>query len=408
MPGATASLTSLEDAVARLLADAPPACAVESVPLRDAPDRVLAADIVAPLDVPSWDCSAMDGFAFARASLERADVTLPVVQRIAAGTTGAPLAPGCAARIFTGGLVPPGADTIVPQEDCAVSAGRLIVRRVPPLGANIRFAGEDVRQGTTVLAAGVVLGSAAVGVAASLGLEELPVYRRRTVAMFCTGDELVKPGRPLGRGQIYGSNSYTLGALLARCGCEILDLGYVPDCPETTADVLDEAARRGDVVISTGGVSVGEEDHVRRAVERVGCLDLWRLNIKPGKPLVYGRVRDTPFIGLPGNPAAVFVTFLLVVRPFLRRLQGATVGAPAGFPVRAAFEWPRPNPRREFLRARVMPSADGTSDAVIHPRQGSGALSATVWADGLIDIPAAHPVQRGDLVRFLPLAGLLG
>jgi molybdopterin molybdotransferase len=408
MPGATASLTSLEDAVARLLADAPPVCAVESVPLREALDRVLAADIVAPLDVPSWDCSAMDGFAFARASVERAGVTLPVVQRIAAGSAGTPLAPGCAARIFTGGPVPPGADTVVPQEDCAVSAGRLTVCRIPPRLANIRFAGEDVRQGTTILAAGAMLGPAALGVAASLGLLELPVYRRRTVAMFFTGDELVKPGWPLGRGQIYGSNGYTLGALLARCGCEILDLGHVPDCPETTADVLDEAARQGDVVISTGGVSVGEEDHVRRAVEQVGCLDLWRLNIKPGKPLVYGRVRDIPFIGLPGNPAAVFVTFLLVVRPFLRRLQGATVGPPAGFPVRAAFEWPRPNQRREFLRARLQHNGDGTTDALIHPQQGSGVLSATAWADGLIDIPAAHPVQRGDMVRFLPLAGLLG
>lgn len=402
-----ASLTSLEDAVARLLADAPPASAVELVPLRDALDRVLAADIVASLNVPPWDCSAMDGFAFARAAADAGEARLPVVQRIAAGNVGAPLAPGGAARIFTGGPMPPGADTVVPQEDCAVAAGRLTVRRVPHRGANVRGAGEDIRKGTTVLAVGALLGPAALGVAASLGLAEVPVYRRLKAAMFFTGDELVKPGRPLGPGQIYGSNGYTLGALLARAGCEVLDLGYVPDCPETTADVLDEAARQGDVVISTGGASVGEEDHVRRAVERVGRLDLWRLNIKPGKPLIYGHVRGTPFIGLPGNPVAVFVTFLLVVRPFLRRLQGGAVGPPANFPVRAAFDWPRPNKRREFLRARLVSGGNGASEAVIHPNQGSGVLSSTAWAEGLIDIPGGHPVQRGDMVRFLPLAGLL-
>jgi molybdopterin molybdotransferase len=244
--------------------------------------------------------------------------------------------------------------------------------------------------------------------AASLGLVEVPVYRRIRAAMFFTGDELVRPGEKLLPGEIYGSNEYTLGALLARANCEVLDLGYVPDSLDRTAALLDEAARSADVVISTGGASVGEEDHVRQALERVGRLDLWRLNLKPGKPLLFGRVHGTPFIGLPGNPVAVFITFVLVVRPFLRSLQGAAVAPAAEFPVRAAFDWPRPNKRREFLRARLVDGQDGKPEVVIHPNQGSGVLSSTAWADGLIDIPGAHAVRCGESVRFLPFAGLLG
>lgn len=409
MRAATPTLTPLEDALARLLAAAPRPGTVERVPIPEALDRVLAEDIVAPLSVPPWDCSAMDGFAIARDALDSAEeVTLPVVQRIAAGSVGTRLAPGSAARIFTGGPIPPGADTVVPQEDCSAVDGTVTIHHAPRHGRHVRRAGEDIRQGAIVLSRGAVLGAGALGLAASLGLVELPVYRRLKAAMFFTGDELVRPGKPLRPGEIYGSNDCTLGALLARFGCQVINVGYVPDCPDLTAAVLDDAGRRADVVISTGGASVGEEDHVRHALERVGRLELWRLNLKPGKPLIYGRVHGTPFIGLPGNPVAVFITFLLVVRPFLRSLQGATVTRPPEFPVRAGFDWPRPNTRREFLRARLVDGDDGRSEVVIHPNQGSGVLSSTAWADGLIDIPGSQAVQRGETVRFLPFAGLLG
>lgn len=409
MRGEIPTLTPLEDALDRLLAAALPPGTVERVPVPEALDRVLAADIVAPLNVPPWDCSAMDGFAIARDALDSAkEVSLPVVQRIAAGSVGTRLAPGSAARIFTGGPIPLGADTVVRQEDCSAADGSVTIHRAPPRGGNVRRTGEDIGKGATVLSRGAVLGAGALGLAASLGLVELPVYRRLKVAMFFTGDELVRPGEPLRPGAIYGSNDCTLGALLTRSGCQVIDAGYVPDCPDLTAAVLADAGRRADVVISTGGASVGEEDHVRRALEQVGRLDLWRLNLKPGKPLIYGRVHGTPFIGLPGNPVAVFITFLLVVRPFLRRLQGATVTRPAEFPVRAGFDWPRPNRRREFLRARLVDGDDGSPEVVIHPNQGSGVLSSTAWADGLIDIPGSRAVRRGETVRFLPFAGLLG
>lgn len=409
MRGEMPTLTPLEDALDHLLASAPSGRTVERVPIADALDRVLAADIVAPLSIPPWDCSAMDGFAFARDTLGTADeVTLPVVQRIAAGSVGTRLAPGGAAQIFTGGPIPPGADTVVPQEDCSAADGTVTIHHAPPLGRNVRRAGEDIRKGAIVLRQGAVLRAGALGLAASLGLVELPVYRRLKTAVFFTGDELVRPGEPLGAGKIYRSNDCTLRALLMRSGCQVIDLGHVPDCPDLTAGVLDDAGHRADVVISTGGASVGEEDHVRHALERVGRLELWRLNLKPGKPLIYGRVHGTPFIGLPGNPVAVFITFLLVVRPFLQRLQGATVTRPAEFPVRAGFDWPRPNKRREFLRARLVDGDDGRPEVAIHPNQGSGALGSTAWADGLVDIPGSQAVRRGETVGFLPFAGLLG
>ncbi len=403
------TLAPLEEALARLLATAPSPGNVERVPIPEALDRVLAADIVAPVSIPPWDCSGMDGFAIARDALDSAkEVALPVVQRITAGSVGTRLAPGSAARIFTGGPIPPGADTVVPQEDCSATAGTVTIHHVPPHGRHVRCAGEDICEGAIVLSRGAVLEPAALGLAASLGLVELPVYRRLTAAVFFTGDELVRPGEPLRPGKIYGSNDCTLGALLVRSGCQVIDMGHVPDCADLTAAVLEDAARHADVVISTGGASVGEEDHVRQALERVGRLDLWRLNLKPGKPLIFGRVHGTPFIGLPGNPAAVFITFLLVVRPFLRSLQGAPVTRPMAFPVRAGFDWPRPNKRREFLRARLVHSEDGRPEAIIHPNQGSGSLSSTAWADGLIDIPGSQAVRRGETVRFLPFAGLLG
>ncbi len=409
MDADTATLTPMEDALARLLAAAPSCGTAERVPIPEALGRVLAADIVAPVSLPPWDCSAMDGFAIARDALDAAsEITLPVVQRIAAGSVGTRLGPQSAARIFTGGPVPEGADTVVPQEVCTATAGAVTIHRAPAHGSNVRRAGEDVCQGEVVLRRGAVLGPGALGLAASLGLVDLPVYRRLTAAMFFTGDELVRPGEPLGPGKIYGSNDCTLGALLARSGCQVIDMGHVPDCPDLTAAVLEDAARHADVVISTGGVSVGEEDHVRQALERVGRLELWRLNLKPGKPLIFGHVHSTPFIGLPGNPVAVFITFLLVVRPFLQSLQGATVKRPVEFSVRARFDWPRPNKRREFLRACLVQADDGSPEATIHPNQSSAALSSTAWADGLVDLPGSQAVRRGETVRFLPFTGLLG
>ena len=259
MRGELPTLTPLEEALARLLAAAPPPGSVERVPMPEALDRVLATDIVAPLSVPPWDCSAMDGFAIARDALDSTEeTTLPVVQRIAAGSVGTRLAPGSAARIFTGGPIPPGADTVVPQEDCSAADGTVTIHHAPPRGGNVRRTAEDIRKGAIVLSRGAVLGAGALGLAASLGLVELPVYRRLKAAMFFTGDELVRPGEPLRPGEIYGSNDCTLGALLGRSGCQVINMGYVPDCPDLTAAVLDDAGRRADVVISTGGASVGE------------------------------------------------------------------------------------------------------------------------------------------------------
>jgi molybdopterin molybdotransferase len=405
-------LKSLDDALAELLGHAVPLADVESVSTFDADGRVLAQDVVSPLQIPPQDNSAMDGYAVRVADATQPGAVLRVGQRIAAGTSGVALLPGTAARIFTGAPIPPGADAVVMQEDCEAFDGpegpMVRVRAVPPAGQWIRRSGEDVTRGAVVLARGQRLGAAAAGQAAGVGCAQLQVVRRPRVALFSTGDELVMPGavapQDMQPGAIYNSNRFFLRVLLQRLGCTITDMGVVPDQREATVAALREASQDHDLVLTSGGVSVGEEDHVKPAVQALGSLDLWQIAIKPGKPFAYGRIGAAHFIGLPGNPVSSFVTFLLLVRPFLLRLQGVVDVAPRAMPVRADFTWPKADRRREFLRVRF--NADG--GLALFPNQSSGVLTSMVWCDGLVDNPPGATVAPGDSVRFIALDTLVG
>ncbi|NCT82210.1 MAG: molybdopterin molybdotransferase MoeA [Comamonadaceae bacterium] len=394
------ALIPLDEALARLLAQAQPLAGRETLATSAAAGRVLAADLVSPVDVPPADNSAMDGYALRAAE---AALDLPVTQRIPAGSLPRPLPPGEAARIFTGAQLPAGADAVVMQEFTELSDERLRITQPVSAGQHVRLRGEDVRAGSVVLPAGTRLDAIALGLAATAGAAELTVSRRPRVALFSTGDELVMPGEPLPPGAIYNSNRFTLRALLEGLGCEVVDLGIVPDKLEATRAALREAASRADVILTSGGVSVGEEDHLRPAVQAEGRLDLWSIAIKPGKPFAYGKVGAAHFIGLPGNPVSSLVTFLLLVRPFLLKLQGATRLAPRGCRIAAGFDWPRPDKRREFLRVRL----DETGGLALFANQSSGVLTSAFWADGLLDNPAGQAFGAGDLVRFIPFAELL-
>ncbi len=404
-------LMPFDDALAALLAHAEAVDAIEQLPTFEADGRVLAQAQRSTINVPATDNSQMDGYALRCADLAAApDGRLRVSQTIFAGHPGAPLEPGTAARIFTGAPIPEGADAVVMQELTQADGGHVVIRHRPQPGEWIRRTGEDIRAGGIVLEAGTRLTPQAAGLAASIGLATLPVRRPVRVACFFTGDELVMPGEPLPPGAIYDSNRFFLAALLRRLGCELTDLGIVPDSLEATRAALREAATGHDLVLTSGGVSVGDADHVKPAVQAEGSLELWQIAVKPGKPLAYGRVRRTGkpgfahFIGLPGNPVSSFVTFLLFVRPFVLRLQGVAEVGPQAFPLRADFDWPNPDKRREFLRVRT--NAQGGLD--LFPNQGSAVLSSVAWADGLVDNPAGQPITRGDMVRFLPLRSLTG
>ena len=405
-------LMPLDEALASLLAKATPVLGSESISTFEADGRVLAQDVVSGLTVPPRDNSSMDGYAVRAADCTAPGVVLAVAQRIPAGTVGGPLAVGTAARIFTGAQIPEGADAVVMQEDTTAlpqegTLGRVQVDVTPAAGQWIRRAGEDVSAGDVVLARGERLTPAALGLAASVGFDRLQVARKPRVALLSTGDELVMPGEvPPGAmkpGAIYNSNRFFMRALLHRLGCEVDDLGIVPDNREATIDALRAAARDNDLIITTGGVSVGEEDHIKAAVQALGELQLWSLSMKPGKPFAYGRIGTTHVTGLPGNPVSSFLTFLLLVRPFLLTLQGATRVAPQPMAVRADFDWPRADRRREFLRARR--NAAGGLD--LFANQSSGVLTSTVWGDGVIDTPAGQPFKAGDMVQFISFASLL-
>ena len=405
----------LDEALERVLqAVAPfPIEAAERVSTFEARGRVLAADLCSLIDVPPADNTAMDGYALRAADVSESGVTLPVSQRIAAGAIAAPLLAGTAARIFTGGQLPAGADAVVMQEQCTALDGDAVrIDTVPQVGQWIRRRGEDVQAGAVVLPRGTRLTPQALGLAASVGAATLAVARRPRVALFSTGDELVMPGDPLPPGAIYNSNRYTLKTLIESLGCHCTDLGIVPDRLDATRTALRAAARDHDLIVTSGGVSVGDEDHIRPAVAAEGQLDLWQMAIKPGKPLAFGQVRrDSPpaapshawFVGLPGNPVSSFVTFLLLVRPLLLRLQGAANVLPYSLPMRADFDWPRPDRRREFLRVRRNP--EGGLD--LFANQGSGVLTSAVWADGLVDNPEGGVIRAGDTVRYLDFAQLL-
>jgi len=401
-------LLPLDDALARLLEHARPLAGTDTVSTFDADGRVLARDLVSPLQVPPQDNSSMDGYAVRRAEIADEGVSLRVSQRIPAGSTAQPLEPGTAARIFTGASVPEGADAIVMQEDTQpTDDGHVKILRVPDTGQWIRRSGEDVRQGSVVLHAGDRLSSASLGLAASIGCDKLDVAKRPRVALFSTGDELVMPGEvapdKMKPGAIYNSNRFFLRALLLRFGCEVSDLGIVPDNRQATIDALSKAAQNHDLILTSGGVSVGEEDHIKPAVQSLGSLDLWQIAMKPGKPFAYGHVKNAHFIGLPGNPVSSFVTFLLLVRPFLLKLQGAANIAIRPIRLPAHFTLPRADKRREFLRARR--NAEGGVE--LFANQSSGVLTSAVWADGLVDNPAGTTIVRGDTISFIPLAELL-
>jgi len=402
-------LTPFDEAREALLAAAPVIQAGETVALSDALGRILARPVDAGLDVPPADNSAMDGYAIATSDAgDRGMVSLRVTQRIPAGTHGQPLAPGTAARIFTGAPMPVGADAVVMQEQCQREGDRILFDGPVTPGQHVRRAGEDIRAGSRILAPGVRLRAQELGLLASVGIPEVVVTRRLRVAILVTGDELVEPGGTLAAGQIYDSNRYTLGGLLRGLGCEVIDLGNVGDTLDATRRALRKAGREADLVISSGGVSVGEEDHVRAAMESLGQLALWRVAVKPGKPLAFGQLDDVPFIGLPGNPVSVFVTFALFVAPFIRRMQGQATVLPQSLPVIAGFDWPRPGSRREFLRVRLDPAEPDKTWARLYPNQGSGVLTSTSWADGLVDVMPGQVIRSGDRVDYLPFSTLLG
>ena len=402
------TLKSLDEALAELLDHAAPLDRFETVSTFDADSRVLAEDVVAAVDVPAHDNSAMDGYAVRAADWLSAATVLHVNQRIAAGSIGTPLAAMSAARIFTGAPIPEGADAVVMQEDCRSSGpDSVCVTTRPKAGQCIRRRGEDVTNGHSVLFKGELLAPESIGLAASVGREKLLVAAPVRVALFSTGDELVMPGdiapADMKPGAIYNSNRFFLRALLQRLGCTVTDLGIVPDKLDATKAALLTASASHDLVLTSGGVSVGEEDHIKPAVQALGQLNLWQIAIKPGKPFAYGKIQTAHFIGLPGNPVSSFVTFLLLVRPFIRKLQGGTRIAPDSIAACAHFKWPKADKRREFLRARH--NLAGGLD--LFDNQSSGVLTSAVWAEGLVDNPAGTAIAHGDTVRFIPFSSLM-
>jgi molybdopterin molybdotransferase len=412
----------LDEALEQLLSSVKPLDRAESVSTFHGDGRVLAEDVISQLQVPPQDNSAMDGYALRCADVLHAGSELSISQRIPAGSMPEPLKAGTAARIFTGANVPAGADAVVMQEDCeAIADGGLRVNQMPNFGQHIRRAGQDVMQGATVLARGTKLSPTELGMAASVGRASLMVGVKPRVALFSTGDELVMPGTvnpdAMKAGSIYNSNRFFLRALLIRMGCEVSDLGIVPDNLEATKQALREAASSHDLILTSGGVSVGEEDHIKPAVQSLGELNLWQIAMKPGKPFAFGKIKEfnqlgsdpksfahsfSYFVGLPGNPAASFVTFLLLVRPLLLKLQGATCLSVPSFQMRADFDLPCSDKRREFLRVR----RNKVGGLDLFPNQSSGVLTSAVWGDGLLDNPAGTTIKDGDLVNYYSFANL--
>ncbi|RJG07973.1 molybdopterin molybdenumtransferase MoeA [Noviherbaspirillum cavernae] len=402
-------MLSVADALDFLLDAIRPIKDVETVSTLESNGRVLVAAQTSRLNVPPMDNTQMDGYAVRAADCTNGAAQLKVSQRIPAGYVPDALEPGTAARIFTGAMIPHGADAVVMQEMCEADGDSVTIRHVPQVGEWIRRTGEDIQTDSVILAAGTRLRAQELGLAASVGLAALPVVRRPRVAVFFTGDELAMPGEPLKPGAIYNSNRFLLRGLLENLGCVISDFGIVPDSLAATRDTLRRAAADNDLIITSGGVSVGEEDHIKPAVEAEGRLNMWQIAVKPGKPLAFGEINRSGgdgaafFLGLPGNPVSSFVTFLLFVRPFILRLQGVNDVAPTAFAMRADFSWPKADRRNEFLRAKI--NADGGLD--LFANQSSAVLTSTVWGDGLIDNPPGCTIVPGDMVRFVPFNQLL-
>ncbi len=404
------ALMPLDDALADLTGRVNAAVGVERVPLRRAAGRVLAADVASPIDVPRHDNSAVDGYAVRHADLPpEGEARLRIAGRAAAGHPFAgTVGPGEAVRIFTGAPMPAGPDTVLMQEDCREEDGAVIFAGRIKAGANRRFAGEDVAAGRRVLAAGRRLRPQEVALAAAVGVTELEVYRPLRVAVFSTGDEVRDPGQDLPEGGIYDSNRYAIMALAEGLGGAVTDLGILPDRLDAVRDALGAAAADHDLILTSGGVSLGEEDHVKAAVQAQGALHFWRLAIKPGRPVALGQVGDVPFVGLPGNPVATMVTFALVARPLMLGLMGASAEAPPRYRVPAAFSFRKKPGRREFQRGRLV-HRDGRLAVEVFAAQGSGILSSMTESDGLIDLPEdLEQVTPGQPLDFLPFREVFG
>ncbi len=399
------TLMPVDQALEQLLENAVPPNETEIIDLIEANGRILAENICSTINVPPADNSAMDGYAVRSADFSNAEKqSLPISQRICAGEVGTPLKANSVARIFTGASIPTGADAVIMQEHCEVEGNYMISNGPISAGTNLRKAGEDIAIGDTILKIGDQLKPQDLGLAASVGISKLKVYRRLRVGLFFTGDELREPGTKLNAGQIYNSNRYTLRGLLNNLNCDIIDLGIVKDTLEATREAMQEAAEKSDLVMTSGGVSVGEEDYVRIALEELGQLDFWRINIKPGKPLAFGKIGNTPFLGMPGNPVSVFVTFCVFAQPYIKKKSGATDILPNSFRVTAGFEWKKKGYRCEYLRARVEQNASGQSCITLFPHQGSGVLTSTSWANGLAIIPPNTIINKGNKIEFIPFS----
>jgi len=401
----SAKLMPLDEALKHLVDSAVPLADNETVILDEALGRVLAQPVAATINVPAWDNSAMDGYAVRHQDIN--DLSeLPVVQRIPAGTYGQPLIPGTAARIFTGAPVPEGADTVIMQEMIIREGDMIRVNGDINAGSNIRRAGEDIRSGDEIIGSGTRLHPQHIGLAASTGIDKLIVKRNLRVAFFTTGDELTMPGRALQDGKIYNSNRYLFKGLLEKMGCEAIDLGNIADQYDATCDALKTAAAKADLILSSGGVSVGEEDYVKKALEDMGSLDLWKIAVRPGKPLAFGNVNGVPFIGVPGNPVSLFVTFSIFVRPFILRSMGVSDVSPVEYKVAAGFDWEHPDKRAEYMRARLVTNDDGHMVVNVYPSRSSGVLRSVTWADGMVVINPEQRLTKGDSVRYIPFSSL--
>lgn len=401
-------MKTFDEALSYLVSQAKKTRQTESVAIAEAMGRVLAEPVVSDVMVPPHDNSEMDGYAIDRMDLTHED-TFRVSQRIPAGATPEPLEVGTVARIFTGAPIPKGANAVIMQEETEMVGDKVrITAKSTRPGQSIRKTGEDIEAGTAILEKGHRLRSQDLGLIASIGIDEVTVYRPLKIATFTTGDELLEPGETPQPGKIFNANRYVLAGALPKLGFELIDLGRVKDTLEETIDVMKQAAQVADVVMTTGGVSVGEEDHIKPAIESLGSLEMWKVKMKPGKPLAFGQIQGTPFIGLPGNPVSAFATFNLFARPYLMRMQGVKNICITPIWLEADFEWPKANFRREFARARItVPEGEQKTVVQVYPKQGSGVLTSTVWAEGFVVIPEDQTVAKGDRVKFYPFAEMV-
>ncbi len=396
------TLMPINEALALLINNAVKITETENLPLTKSYGRILANDLRSSINVPPADNSSMDGYAVRSSDFNKVEVVLPISQRIPAGTTGETLKINTVARIFTGAPVPKGADAVVMQEVCEEVGGGIKISAPVSTGDNIRRAGEDIFTGDIILKAGTKLRPQDVGLAASVGISTMSVYKRLRVGIFFTGDELKEPGEALNAGQIYNSNRHTLHGLLESLNCEVIDFGNVADDLDSTKNAMQEAAKVSDLVMTSGGVSVGEEDYIRIALEEIGQLDLWSINVKPGKPLAFGKIENTPFLGMPGNPVSVFATFCIFARPFILQSQGANEITNNSFKVAVAFDWEKAGTRNEYIRVSYK-----NGKLELFPNQSSGVLTSTSWANGLAFIPAGMTIKAGELIEFIPFSELL-